>query len=167
MKVRILLLTLLCIIFGAQAETKASRESVEKLMLLTDVSKIMDAMQGQVSAMFNNMATQMNISEPERPAFEKYMGKIDQLLKEKMTWEQFKEPMINVYLTHFNQHEIDGLIEFYKSDVGKSMTQKMPLVMQDSMMAGQQAMRSLMPEIQAIAQDMQSEIQQARQQDGE
>ena len=75
--------------------------------------------------------------------------------------------MINVYLKHFNQHEIDGLIEFYKSDVGKSMTQKMPLVMQDSMMAGQQAMRSLMPEIQAIAQEMQGEIQQARQQDGE
>ena len=84
-----------------------------------------------------------------------------------MTWEQFKEPMINVYLTHFNQTEIDGLIEFYQSDVGKSMTQKMPLVMRDSMMAGQQAMRDIMPQVQAIAEEMQSEIQQVRQQEGE
>jgi hypothetical protein len=167
MKVQIILLTLLCITFGTHAESKASRESVEKLMVLTDVSKMMDAMQGQVSNMFNNMASQMDISEQERPAFEKYMGKIDSLLKENMTWEQFKEPMINVYLTHFNQTEVDGLIEFYQSDVGKSMTQKMPLVMQDSMMAGQQVMRNIMPQVQAIAQEMQGEIQQIRQQEGE
>lgn len=167
MKFTILLVALTCFTFTAHAESKASRESVEKLMMLTDVSKIMESMQGQVSSMFNNMASQMNISEQERPAFEKYMGKIDNLLKENMTWEQFKEPMINVYLTHFNQTEIDGLIEFYQSDVGKSMTQKMPLVMRDSMMAGQQAMRDIMPQVQAIAEEMQSEIQQVRQQEGE
>jgi hypothetical protein len=167
MKFKILLVALTCFTFTAHAESTASRESVEKLMMLTDVSKIMESMQGQVSSMFNNMASQMNISEQERPAFEKYMGKIDNLLKENMTWDQFKEPMINVYLTHFNQTEIDGLIEFYQSDVGKSMTQKMPLVMRDSMMAGQQAMRDIMPQVQAIAQEMQSEIQQVRQQEGE
>ena len=167
MKFKILLVALTCFTFTAHAESTASREPVEKLMMLTDVSKIMESMQGQVSSMFNNMASQMNISEQERPAFEKYMGKIDNLLKENMTWDQFKEPMINVYLTHFNQTEIDGLIEFYQSDVGKSMTQKMPLVMRDSMMAGQQAMRDIMPQVQAIAQEMQSEIQQVRQQEGE
>ena len=35
------------------------------------------------------------------------------------------------------------------------------------MMAGQQAMRDIMPQVQAIAQEMQSEIQQVRQQEGE
>ena len=166
MKIRIVLLTLLCFTFGASAQTKASRESVEQLMVLTDVAKMMEAMQDQVSNMFNNMATQMNISEQERPAFQKYMAKLDTLFKEQMTWQQFKDPMINVYLTHFNQKEINGLIAFYQSDVGRSMTQKMPLVMQDSMLVGQQMMQGVMPKVQAIAEEMQGEILQAREQEG-
>ncbi|WP_339773341.1 DUF2059 domain-containing protein [uncultured Paraglaciecola sp.] len=165
MKIRIFLFTLACLTFGAHAENKASRESVEQLMVLTDVSKMMEAMQEQVSNMFNNMATQMNISEQERPAFQKYMGKLDILFKEQMTWQQFKDPMINVYLKHFNQKEINGLIAFYQSDVGRSMTQKMPLVMQDSMLVGQQMMQGVMPKVQAIAEELQGEIQQAREQD--
>ena len=164
MKVPILLLTLAYFTFGAHAESKASRESVEQLMVLTDVSKMMETMQGQVSNMFNNMATQMNISDEERPAFQKYMGKLDVLFKEQMTWQQFKDPMISVYLKHFNQKEVDGLIAFYQSEVGRSMTQKMPLVMQDSMLVGQQIMQGIMPKVQAIAEEMQGEIQQARQQ---
>ena len=39
--------------FGASADDKASNKSVEKLLELTEVSKMIDVMYGQIEQMFN------------------------------------------------------------------------------------------------------------------
>ena len=159
-------LTILCftflVAFSAQAEEKSSQESVEKLMELTETSKMMDAMQGQIGQMFDGMSKQMGLSEEEKPAFETYMKKVASLMEEEMNWEAIKEPMINIYLKHFSEEEVKGLIEFYKSDLGKSMIQKMPLIMQESMLISQELMKDIMPKIQELAVGLQKDIQSSR-----
>lgn len=161
-KVYVLILTTL-FMFNVSATELASKKSVEKLMELTEVSKMMDVMQGQIGNMFNGMSKQMNISEKEKPAFDKYMTKVGDLLAKDMNWDVFKEPMIEIYSKHFTEEEVKGLISFYQSDLGKSMTKKMPLIMSDSMLVSQELMKSFMPKIQALAMEMKKDIQKSRQ----
>ena len=161
-KVYVLVLTALFML-NVNATELASKKSVEKLMELTEVSKMMDAMQGQISNMFNGMSKQMNISEKERPAFDQYMKKVGDLLAKDMNWDVFKEPMIEIYTKHFTEEEVKGLISFYQSNLGKSMTKKMPLIMQDSMLVSQELMKNFMPKIQALAIEMKNDIQKSRQ----
>jgi hypothetical protein len=161
-KVYVLVLTALFML-NVSATELASKKSVEKLMELTEVSKMMGAMQGQISNMFNGMSKQMNISEKERPAFDQYMKKVGDLLAKDMNWDVFKEPMIEIYTKHFTEEEVKGLISFYQSNLGKSMTKKMPLIMQDSMLVSQELMKNFMPKIQALAIEMKNDIQKSRQ----
>jgi uncharacterized protein len=162
MKIYILISILLLTSFPSQANNSSSRESVEKLMELTEVSKMMEAMQHQVQNMFNGMSKQLGVSEKEKPKFDKYMTQVSELMAEYMKWSTFKEPMIDIYTKHFSEHEVQGLIKFYQSDIGQSMTKKMPLVMQDSMVVSQELMKGLMPKIQSLAMKMKSEIEASR-----
>jgi hypothetical protein len=163
MKFYQIILLVAMVSFGANASDKASKQSVEKLLELTEVSKMIDAMYGQVGNMFNGLGQEMGISAEEKPNFDKYMQKLMVLLKEDMNWEVMKPSTIDIYTKHFTQSEVDGLIKFYQSDVGKSMTKKMPLVMQDSMVMSQTLMMKVMPKIQALAEELKTEIAQSRQ----
>lgn len=150
------------ITFGANANEKASKQSVERLLELTEVSKVVDSIYGQMGGMFTNMGKQMGISQEEMPQFNKYMQKLTELLKQEMSWDTMKQPTMDIYAKHFSQNEINGLIKFYESDIGKSMTSKMPLIMQDSMVMSQNMMMKVMPKIQALAADMKAEIENSR-----
>lgn len=46
--------------------------------------------------------------------------------------------LIPVYEKHLTQGDLEKLIEFYKTPVGSKFAQKTPMIMQESMQAGQQ-----------------------------
>jgi hypothetical protein len=58
--------------------------------------------------------------------------------------------MIEVYRAHFTEEEIQGLLKFYDSDVGRSTIAKMPAVMQSSMQITQERLATLLPQIQQV-----------------
>ncbi len=155
---------LVCLLAFSSLDAKeaemASRESVEKLAELTEVPKMIDAMQSQVGGMFDGFAQQLDLSEEERPSFEKYKEKVIVLMHEEVSWEKMKEPMLDIYMKHFSEAEVQGLIEFYSSDLGQSMIRKMPEVMRESMAISQNMMQVMMPKIQALALEMQEDIAQ-------
>lgn len=144
------------------ASEPATTASVEKLLKITEASKMVDAVYAQIDSMSSNMATQMGITEKDRPAFDKYMKKVSSLIREEMNWEKMKGPMIEVYLKHFTEREIQGMIEFYSSDIGKSSIKKMPLVMQDSMGVSQKMMEGVFPKIKVLADELATEIKAAK-----
>ena len=161
-KVYVLILSML-FMFNVNATEVASKKSVEKLMELTEVSKMMDAMYSQITSMFNNMPKQMGMSDKEKPLFKKHMDKVVKLLKKEMNWDKFKSPMIDIYAKRFTEEEIQGLIKFYRSELGQAMIKKMPLILQDSMIVSQEILKDFMPKVQAVAMEMQEEIKQSRQ----
>jgi len=140
------------------ASDPATTASVEKLLEITEASKMVDAVYAQVDSMSSNMATQMGLTEKDRPAFDKYMKKVSGLIRESMSWEKMKGPLIAVYVKHFTEQEIQGMLEFYNSDVGKSSIKKMPLVMQDSMGVSQKMMEGVFPKIKVFADELAAEI---------
>lgn len=52
--------------------------------------------------------------------------------------EELVELVVPVYVKHFTPEEMEATISFYSTPIGQSMLQKMPVVLQESMQAGQQ-----------------------------
>lgn len=46
--------------------------------------------------------------------------------------------IVPIYAKHFTQEELDALIEFYESEIGRKLIAKQPMIMQESFFAGQQ-----------------------------
>ncbi|WP_062062211.1 DUF2059 domain-containing protein [Cellvibrio sp. OA-2007] len=142
-------------VFSSEPATTAS---VEKLLELTEASKMVDAVYAQIDSMSSGIATQMGLTEKDRPEFDAYMKKVSALVTEEMSWEKMKEPMMQVYIKHFTEQEIQGMIEFYNSDIGKSTIKKMPLVMQDSMGVSQKMMEGVFPKIKVLMDEFSTEM---------
>lgn len=154
----VIVLLLASMVCTVHAEEPASRDSVETLLEITEVANMTEAMYGQIESMFGTMAQQLQISEERQPKFEDYMAKLSELLRNDMGFEQIKEPIVEVYTKHFSEEDIQGLIEFYGTDLGQKTVKKMPMVMSDSMLVAQRLMQDVMPKVQALAEEMQAEL---------
>jgi len=54
----------------------------------------------------------------------------------KMGQEDLYKMIVPIYKKHFTLEEINAIIEFQESEIGKKMTSKMPLIMSESMQKG-------------------------------
>ncbi len=162
--VYIVLLTL-CFSQTVSAAGDDRREKVAALLKATNADAVIDQIYTSLDGMFANMAKQYNIKESERPAFNAHMQKVHSLIRKEMGWEQLRTPMIELYLEHYTDEEIDGMLAFYQSDVGKSMVEKMPVVVASSMQISQNMMQSLMPKLQALSEEYQQQLNAARSSD--
>lgn len=50
--------------------------------------------------------------------------------------EEVKSEIAAVYTKHFTKDELQGLVNFYRSKIGKRLVELLPVVMQESMVAG-------------------------------
>lgn len=59
-------------------------------------------------------------------------------LRDELRTDDLIELIVPIYARHLTEAELDALIAFYSSEHGRSLVSKMPQVMQESMLAGQQ-----------------------------
>ena len=57
---------------------------------------------------------------------------------EKVDPEELNEMVVPIYTKHLTAEEMEATIEFYRSPAGQSILRKMPVVVEESMQAGQQ-----------------------------
>ena len=65
----------------------------------------------------------------------------------KINGEELKNIVVPIYDKYYTEEDIDALIAFYKSDIGKKVLQVTPMVTQESMEAGKQWGQKLAEEI--------------------
>lgn len=68
--------------------------------------------------------------------------------------DQIVELSIPIYTRNFDEQELKDLVEFYQSPLGRKVIERMPLVMQESMMAfnnwNQQKLREVVEKLQSM-----------------
>lgn len=72
-------------------------------------------------------------------------ARIMALMRKDMSWDAIEPMMIATYKKTFTQKEVDGMIQFYSSDVGRSVVNKMPIVLRESVRQMQERMKTMMP----------------------
>ncbi|ARU56708.1 hypothetical protein OLMES_2658 [Oleiphilus messinensis] len=140
----------------------SKRESVEELLRVTNMESMIDGMYGQMNQVFQGMGAQLGVKPDEQPIFDAYMKKVFSAMTETMNWEKLKEPMIDIYLKHYTEKEVQDMLTFYHSETGRSMVEKMPVVMADSMKISQGMMTSFLPKVQSMAHELRTELENHR-----
>ena len=145
-----------------QAEEAPTRAQVEALLVEMKADAMIDAAYKQMDTMLAGMATQLKIVPSEQIVFDRFMAKMIATMKAEMSWEKMQPAMIDVYVKNFTARELADILAFYRTETGRSMLAKMPVVMQDSMALAQAMLKNFMPKIQVMAQELQTELQTLR-----
>jgi hypothetical protein len=140
----------------------SKKESVEELLILTKAETVIDAVYGQMDQMFKNMGKQLGVKPDEQEMFDRFMSKMASLMREEMSWDKMKGPMMEVYLKHYTEKEIQDMIAFYKSESGRSMMSKQVDVAKDTMILRQKMVESFLPKAMKISREMEAELAKKR-----
>jgi len=143
----------------------ASKESVKELLKITKSEQFLGQMSQQINTMMHSSIEKITqgrkLTTKQELAVVNYTQELGKIMQEELTWAKLEPEMIKIYAEEFSQEEIDGMIKFYKTPVGQSTIDKMPIVMQKSMQVGYKQIDAITPKIMQaadkLAKDMQAE----------
>lgn len=144
------------------AESQASKVSIQELIEITQSKKMFDGVMAQMDGMMKASMQQslagQKLTDEHKNILSDMQKKIIALFQSDLKWEVLEPDMIEVYRQSFSQSELDGMLSFYKTEAGKAVIAKMPVVMQGSMQLMQERMKVMMPKLQKIQKEALAEI---------
>lgn len=153
---------LMVVALGVQAEQSTKQENLAELVQVMDMDAMLDSIYAQMEGMMQGMSEQMGVTPAEQPIFNDYYTKMTNVMRETMTWERMKPMVVDIYDRHFSDEEVAAMLDFYRTDAGQSILEKMPVITQESMQMSQVMMQEAIPKIQAIAQELAQDLEAAR-----
>ncbi|MFZ5519943.1 MAG: DUF2059 domain-containing protein [Pseudomonadota bacterium] len=128
-------------------------ESVEALLAVTQardmVEQVNKSLEGYIRQGVQAAVGGKPLTPRQRQALDALPAKLVAAMQPELGWDVLKADLVRVYEESFSQEEIDGMIAFYRSPVGRSITAKMPTVMNRSMQLTQARMAATLPRLQA------------------
>jgi hypothetical protein len=125
-----------------RADEASHKKAAESLLALMGMETLLSQSVDQMLA----MQVQQN------PALAPYQTQMKAFLSKYMSWASMKDDMAKIYMTEFTEAELNDLIKFYQSPLGKKTIQKMPALMAKGAEMGQKRMQEHLPELQAAIQ---------------
>ncbi len=122
-----------------RADEASHRKAVEALFGLME----MDSLMSQSVDKMLEMQVQQN------PALVPYQAQMKAFLNKYMSWASLKDDMAKLYMAEFSESEINELITFYQTPVGKKTVQKMPGPDDERRRIGSKRVQEHMSELQA------------------
>jgi hypothetical protein len=151
------LLALIAALPAAALAAPPSDASVHELLTVMESRKLLDQAIGQLDSMMQASAAKalagQAISAERQKILDDMRAKMIAIFKKEMSWEALEGPVLDVYKKSFTQHEVDGMLAFYKSEPGKAVTAKMPLVLQHTTQLLHERVAALLPKMQQLQRD--------------
>ncbi|ENW95811.1 DUF2059 domain-containing protein [Acinetobacter sp. NIPH 298] len=142
---------------------QASKESVKELLKITKSEQLIDQMSEQMNMMMSSSIEQMtqgqNLTTKQELAIINYSQELAKIMQQDLTWAKLEPDMIKIYVEEFTQEEINGMLKFYKTPVGQSTINKMPIIMQKSMQIGYKQINEVTPKIMQAVEKLEKEMQ--------
>jgi hypothetical protein len=164
-----LVVTVVFAVFAGQAalalDAKPSEASIRQLFEVMHSSKLLDAYVTQIDGTVRASMQQAFAGQQPTPKQQKIMEtlghSIAALVKEELNWASFEPMMIEVYRNTFSQHEVDGMLRFYRSEAGQAVIAKLPTAMQQTMASMQSHVKTLTPKIVQLEKDSAAQLKAA------
>lgn len=167
MKIPSTLLLLAVLTFSLSAPAAPpSDKSINQLLQLTKVDQQADfvftQMEDAMRAGIQRAAKGKTLNAEERAILDRQQAKMAGIMKEELSWEKMKDQYVQVYRETFSQEEIDGLIAFFQTPVGRSFVSKQPDLTKRTMTIMQQHMEPLKQKLQKISEETNAELKKAK-----
>ena len=144
------------------AENRPTEASIKQLLEIAQAHKLIDTMMAQMENLMKTAMDQATQGKPVSPKIQKDIDKnrsdMIAILKEELSWEKMEPLYLRVYQQSFSQEEVDGMIAFYKTPIGQALLNKMPTVMQNTMLEMQKRTGPMIQRIQRMQQEIVAEI---------
>lgn len=135
-----------------------SEAQVDRLLQVMDIGRTMDGVLAQMQQATQQLGHSMlgeEATDEQRAKFDKVMADQHALLRRTLTAERLQPVFREVYTDVFTAEEVQAMTEFYSSEAGRGILQKMPQAAGRSM----QAMQPLMQEmLQQVRQSLEQEL---------
>ena len=129
-----------------------SDAQVDELMDVMRVEQTLDGMWPQVEAMQQQAAAQAaagkDLTAGEQAEIQAMLDRMMANLRTTLAWDKVQPVYRDIYAKSFDDQDVAALIEFYRSDAGQTLLDKMPQLMQNTMVATQQLMAPAMQQMQ-------------------
>jgi hypothetical protein len=157
---------ILCVLIVAAIVRPAAAQNIDPA-LQADITRLVDLLRvPQMAEQIGDVVAQQMVASvrrdhPDVPA--RVVTLASEIVKEKFV-DAFSAPngllsrLAPVYAKYYTREEIQALIVFYQSDVGRKSITVMPALFQDSMMLGQQWATEVTPQ---IARELQERLREA------
>lgn len=146
-----------------QPATKADIDRYYDAMHLRDLMKsTMDAVSKQMRQM---MHEQIQKTPNLPPDAEEQINKMYDRMLQNMPIDDLLDAMEPVYAKHFTKGDIDALVAFYSTPVGKKMLAELPSITQEAMQASTPVIRKFMDQAMQQVQDQLAQMQKNSQPD--
>ena len=164
-----LVVTLAFAVFASQLtsaqDAKPSEASIRQLFEVMHSSSLLDAyltqIDGTVRASMQQALAGQQVNPKQRQILEDMGRQIGSLVKAELNWSAIEPVMIEVYRNTFSQHEVDGMLTFYRSEVGQAVITKLPSAMQQSMTSIQSHVKTLTPKVVQLQKDTAAQLKAA------
>jgi len=164
-----LVMTLVLAVGASQAayaqDAKPAEASIRQLFEVMHSSNLLDAyltqIDGTVRASMQQALAGQQLNAKQKKILEDMGREIGSLVKAELNWSAIEPVMIEVYRNTFSQHEVDGMLTFYRSEVGQAVIAKLPTAMQKSMTSIQGHVKTLTPRIVQLEKDTAAQLKAA------
>lgn len=157
MKIKeIAFIMLLFIPFSAYGDEK--EQLAKELMELTNMGQMIEQVNVQAKQMGQDIMAQFDIPEDQKEKAAEFQGRLYDKIFETMSFKEMENEYIELFTSVYTVEELKGIVDFYKSPVGKSLIKKQPMIIQRAMAISQNKMSVLLPEIEKMAKEFSSTL---------
>ncbi len=135
------------------AEDATKRALAEELMMLNNVQQNVERMFAQMKEAQVAMLGSLELPEDKVEEAQQLQARLLAVLDEELSWPSLKEEYLDVYTEIFTREELKALLEFSKSETGRSINAKMPQLMQKTMQIGQRHSQQAIPRMQEVMEE--------------
>lgn len=154
MKHAVLCLSLLAVLLvpAARADDAKTTAMADELVNLAELEKNYEQSFTMVKQTLAKQmgATLGTASAGEKSGATQNADAIFDMIAKQLDWASVRKDYVALYASTFTEGELQGIIDFYKSEAGQAFVKKQPELMKKSMDLTQSKMAEIMPKIQQL-----------------
>ena len=140
------------------ADAKSHAADAERFLLLARADKLAVPVYAQVQQMFAQRFAESNAPQSEKAVLETYQAQANAALEQAVGWDKLKPDMVKLYTSNFNEQEMQDLIRFYESPLGKKVLEKMPTLTAQSAQLTQGKLEAAIPKVNQLLAEMTTKL---------
>ena len=140
----------------------ASENAIKQLLAVTQAKKLLDGVRSHFDLLMNNAVQQALKGRTPTPnqqlAITNMKNRMVALMQGQLTWEKLEPIYLSLYKESFTEEEVAGMLSFYQTPAGQAVINKMPVLMQKTILEVQTMMSGLDPQMEKIQQTFAAEM---------
>ncbi len=143
----------------AVSKTRKVHEMLTAMHLEETTNRLEQAQEERIESMSQQQLAGLVLDGDQKKSYSEFREKVVALLRGAASWKALEPDILKLYSDAYSEEEIDGILAFYRTPVGRTMLAKTPQLTDQSIAISQRRMADLAPRIQALVEQFQRETQ--------